>query len=136
MNRSPNPYEPPRTISWWERFITILAGRSSRTGDERFLAGEAVIHYGVLFQVDPNNTQSLTTSLPLAVDHDEYVRRNIEEACRVAAEFVMAHPNLLDTLRDRELVVSMISSYADRKEIRRELIPARQWNHRIATGGG
>ena len=142
MSRAQNPYEPPRyqgpkAISWWERLRRALSGLPTPSDDERFLAGETVIHYGVVFRVDPNDEESFTASLPLVRDTEEYVRRNVEEACRVAAEFLAAHPKLIESLRNRKLIVSMISSYEDRDhEIRRVVIPAEGWNHRLELNGG
>jgi hypothetical protein len=123
-----NPYEPPRPIenereTWKKRLRRWFAAPRRRSPVVRFLRGERVIHYGVVFSISPEDPTTVVAALPLAVNDEKYVRRNLAEARRVLDEFVTVYPELAAPLAGRKLVVSMFSSYkAVSEEIRREVV--------------
>jgi len=132
MPETLNPYESPRTpsrpIPGWREWLFSWFRQPSDS--ERFLRGERAFHYGVVFHVDPYDDTQLVAYLPLAVDDEEHVRRNVEEARRVLAEFLTAHADVAPTLLGRTLVVSMIPSYTRIDDvIRRIHIPASEWHN-------
>ena len=132
MPETLNPYESPRTPSrpipgWWEWLLSWFRQPSD---SERFLRGERVFHYGVVFQVDPYDDTQVVAYLPLDVDDEAHVRRNVVEARRVLPEFLTAHADLAPTLLGRTLVVSMIPSYTRIDDvIRRVHVSASEWNN-------
>lgn len=77
-----NPFEPPRppvpaARTWTERWSRFLSVFKPRSPVDRFLRGERMWHYGIMFQVDPRDETTLLAYLPLAVDDEEHVRRNV-----------------------------------------------------------
>ncbi len=91
-----------------------------------------MFHYGVVFRVDPSDVHSFTALLPLVDDNDVKASRNVTEACRVAADLMTVYPELLETFRDRTLVISMVSSYKERdRQLRRVVVHADDWNQHL-----
>jgi len=87
-----------------------------------------------VFHVDPSDDTRVFASLPLAVDDDFHIQRNVEEAQRVFAEFLSIRPELAPPLLGRSFVVSMISSYAHiDDEIRQICVPANEWCTKISS---
>ncbi len=134
MTDSSNPYEPPHAPAdddptWTERWSRLYSVFRPQSTVQRFLSGRRIWHCGVVFRLDPRNPTAVIASLPLAVDDEEHVRRNVLEAQRMFVELLTIYPQLVDAFRSRELVISMVSFYEDLdEELHRVIIPATEWH--------
>ena len=109
-----NPYSPPRNpavgSSIWQ-LQTEASGSQSLS--EHFLAGSHFIHYGVVIFLDPNDQSTVHSAIPLSSSSEQLVERHVHEAIRVVQEFLRLLPDMDPLVRDRRLVIRMISSYHD-----------------------
>jgi hypothetical protein len=80
------------------------------------MRGQAFIHYGVVYFLEPSDPSVIHAAIPLASLSSAHVTRNVNEAMRVLPEFLSTLPELRPKLKERRLTVRMISSYADLNE--------------------
>ena len=117
MSPSPNPYQSPEGLegrrTWWRRLLRSLhpVVRGSPALVQALLAGQPIIHYGVVFQLQPKEDEFVYAALPLLSSPDaERVDRCVREAQRVCHELLAANSGL-EVLSGRTLVVKLVISY-------------------------
>jgi len=111
---SVNPYAPPTDVPSTSVVLgvqTPVATPQSLT--RQFLDGRPFIHYGVVFFLEAGDDTAIHAALPLSSPSELLISRNTKEAVRVLPEFLGTLPNVIPQISERNLVVRMISTYAD-----------------------
>lgn len=115
-----NPYESPVALDerpgWFAWLRNFLRGFTPLTPEQRFGRGTWLIHYGVLFRIDPSDLGTVFAALPIAKIDDGHIQRNVDEALRVLPHFVQTYPSLAHLIRGRDLEVTMFTAYQEPNE--------------------
>ena len=116
MEAENNPYSAPNSHqqdegSLWRRFVQFLFGEPGIR--QRFLQGNPIFRYGVVFFVDPVDEQLVHAALPLRQVDNELIQRNVEEAKRELHNFIRDHAEIEQDIKHRLLSVRFISNYQD-----------------------
>ena len=115
MKDPANPYQPPvetyeESPPWGDWFWSFFRRASDYAN---FLHGEPVIHYGVVFFLQPGEDDFFHAALPLSEATQEQIKRNVNEVLRVLPEFLDDNPRLRPHAAKRSLMIRGIASYQD-----------------------
>ncbi len=116
MESSLNPYQSPAPenqcrATFWVRVLDFFRGNDGIRS--RFLAGEGLFQFGVLFFVNPDDMTTIHAAIPLSETSEPRMMLAINEVKTELVKMLYKYKELQDDLRGRQLCVRFIHDYRD-----------------------
>jgi hypothetical protein len=83
------------------------------TLEPQFHNGDALLCEGIAFFIDLNDSETLYAASPSSLATKERMDLIVNEALRILPVFLVEHRSTRDALKQRRLVVRMITTYSD-----------------------
>ena len=118
MRKSVNPYAPPSidapsssSLRSWLKSLVTGFWRIPVSGSPDFANGEAIIVSGIAYFIDPSDNKTLFAGSPSEDRSDRRLALVASEAIRHLPFLFEDHPDLVQDLSSRRLVIRIVNSY-------------------------